>query len=95
MSDGAVQTEAVPISDTPMIVRITLAIHIRETPPHTPMRPSSPLRGPFAFRIVDVFPQSAAPLIDERLRMEHGRNICAFRVACVLHGMTDNGLQRP
>ena len=32
MSDGAVQTETVTISDTLMIVRITLAIHTRASP---------------------------------------------------------------
>ena len=37
MSDGAVRTEAVTISNTPMIVPITLAIHT--------MRPSSPCEG--------------------------------------------------
>ena len=33
MIDGAVQTEAVTISDTLMIVRITLAMHTRASPP--------------------------------------------------------------
>ena len=50
MSDGAVQTEAVTILDTLMIVRITRAIHTRASPTPMRMRPSSPLRGPFAFR---------------------------------------------
>ena len=95
MSDGGVQTEAVTISDTLMIVRITLAIHTRGIPtPYAHEALVPPCEGLLAFLCVDDFPQPAESLIDEGLRMEHGRNICAFRVACVLHGMTDNGLQR-
>jgi hypothetical protein len=47
MIDGALRTEAVTISDTLMIVRITPAMHTRASRSIMPMRPSSPLRGPF------------------------------------------------